>query len=56
MYTQIILVGVLEHDARQRSTSTGVVNDLLHQTLDVTMVLGVIKSAVAGGTLSVLVV
>jgi hypothetical protein len=44
-------VGVAEADLGQRSTTAGVVDDILHHTADVSMSLGVVESAELGGGL-----
>jgi len=46
------LVGGVEDDAREGSTTTGVVDDLLHDTTDVSMALGEIEGAELRGSLS----
>ena len=43
MLVELEPVGVLEDDLGERSSSTGLVDDLLHHSLDVTVLLGEIK-------------
>jgi hypothetical protein len=45
------LVGAVENDPGKRSTTTGVVDDLLHDTADVAMTLGEIEGSELGGGL-----
>ena len=45
------LVGGVEDDAGERSTTTGVVDDLLHDTTDISMALGVIEVSELGRVL-----
>lgn len=45
------LVGAVENDAGERSTTAGVVDDLLYDTTDVSMALGVIEGAELGRSL-----
>jgi hypothetical protein len=45
-------VGRLEDDAGERGTTAGVVDDLLHDTPDVAMALGVVEAAELGGGLA----
>lgn len=42
---ELVAVGVAEDDLGQRSATAGVVDDLLHDTTDVTMTLGEVESA-----------
>ena len=42
---KLVAVGVAEDDLGQRRTTAGVVDDLLHDTTDVTMTLGEVESA-----------
>jgi len=48
--------GVSEHNLGERSSTSGVVDDVLDNSLDVTVLLGEVKDSVLGGALSVLVV
>jgi len=50
------LVGVAEDNAGQRSTTSRVVDDLPHDTLDVAVTLGIVQAAELGSALAVLVV
>lgn len=52
LLTQLVLVWVTEDNLSQWGTSTSVVNDLLHDTTDVTMTLGEVQSSQLGSTLS----
>jgi len=49
-----VLVWVLELDFGKRSTPTWIVNNILHQTLDEALSLGIVKRSKLGGTLSAL--
>ena len=46
---QLVPVGVTELDAGERSTTTRVVDDLLHDTPDVSMALGEVEGSEGGG-------
>jgi len=48
-----VLVGVAEDDTSERSTPPRVVDDLLHETLDVAVTLTIVKSAVLSSALAV---
>jgi hypothetical protein len=52
----LVLVRVLENNLGERSSTSGIVNDLLNDTADVAVSLGKVQSSKLGGTLSVLVV
>lgn len=45
------LVGVTELDLGEGSTTTGIVDNLLHDTTDVSMTLSVVKGTELGGSL-----
>jgi hypothetical protein len=45
----LVPVGVAELDAGQRGTTAGIVNDLLHDTADVSMTLGIVEGTEVGG-------
>jgi hypothetical protein len=45
----LVPVRIAELDASQRSTTTGVVDDLLYNTADVSMALGEIEGSELGG-------
>lgn len=45
----LVPVGVAELDASQRGTTAGIVNDLLHDTADVSMTLGIVEGTEVGG-------
>lgn len=49
---ELELVGVTEDDLGERRTTTGVVDDLLHNTTDITMSLGEVERSELGGTVS----
>lgn len=48
-----VLVGMSERDLGQGGSSSGVVDDFLHDSFDVTVSLGMIKSSVLGSSFSV---
>jgi len=56
LFVEFVLVRVAENNAGKRGTTTRVVDDLLHNTLDVTMVLSEVESAELSSALSVLIV
>ena len=49
---ELVLVGVAEGHTGERSTSSRVVDDLSDNTLDVSLLLGVVESSVLGGALA----
>jgi len=49
---ELVLVGMTERNTSQRSTSSRVVDDLSDNTLDVTLLLGVIEGSVLGSALA----
>ncbi|QBM89397.1 hypothetical protein METSCH_D04680 [Metschnikowia aff. pulcherrima] len=52
LLSHLVSVWVSERHLSQRSTSTGIVDDLLHDTTDVTMTLGVVQGSQLGSALS----
>ena len=53
LLAELVAVRVAEDDAGKRGTSTGIVNDLFHDTFDVPVALGKVKSSDAGRVLTV---
>ena len=49
-----VLVGVTELNLSKRGTTAGVVDDLFHDALNVTMLLGVVQGTVLSSSLTVL--
>lgn len=45
------LIGAVENDAGERGTAAGIVDDLLHNTTNVSMALGEVERAELGGSL-----
>lgn len=50
---RLVLVGVAEHDGGERSATARVVDDALHNTLDVAVAFGIVKRAELGRALAV---
>ena len=53
---RLVLVRVAESDDGEWSSSSWVVDDVLHESLDVAVTLGIVEWAKLGGSLAVLVV
>ena len=53
LLAELVAVRVAEDDAGKRGTSTGIVNDLFHDTFDVPVALGKVKSSDTGRVLTV---